>query len=135
MELSEVNWFSGGRGEGQHTHGHCGSSLGCSFFHTVDFCLPRIVMMRTGTLPPSKLPCYFSGNSVCSVGAPRERFHELHYWAPRSPLQRAISGCLVLWASLWLQSRGFCTVEKAKMLFTFLNGYKQTKNQNTKKNM
>lgn len=26
-----------------------------------------------------------------------------------------------------LQSRGFCTVEKAKMLFTFLNGYKQTK--------
>lgn len=140
MELSEVNWFSGGRGEDQHMHGHCSSSLGCSFFQIVDFCLPGIVMMRTGTLPPSKLPCYFSDNSVCSVGALRQCFQELHYQAPRSPLQREISGCVVLWASLWVwfqgsRAGGFCTVDKAKMLFTFLNGYKQTKNQNTKKNM
>lgn len=53
MELSEVNWFSGGRGEGQHTHGHCGSSLGCSF---LGFLLAQDCYDENGNSPTIKAP-------------------------------------------------------------------------------
>lgn len=137
MELSEVNWFSAGRSEGQHTHGHCSSALGCSFFHTVDFCLPEIGMMNSPTIKaPLLLFRQFSVFCGCTEAAfPRDPL--LGSQEPSAEGNKQVPGPLgqPLGLVSRLQSRGFCTVEKAKMLFTFLNSYKQTKNQNTKKNM
>ena len=86
------------------------------------------------SLLSSKLLCYFLCNSVCSVGAPRLRqhFQALHCWASRSPTEGDKAGA---WCSgkafefgSRIQSR-FCIAERAKMVFTFLKGYKQIKTQ------
>ena len=99
---------------------------------------PGIVMKRAGIMPPSKLLCYISVNSLCSVGAflSEAVFPSIPLLGSQEPCRgredgAPFSGTV---SGSDFKAPEFCTAEESKMLFRFLSVVNKT-NQNTKKNI